>query len=441
MKYPNEPKVSVGIVSGKAIAFTLIDVFMVNGKKIKGNYVAEFADNKICWDGKLYSELLFIPTEDDASFTLHNVVIGVKFHWQRKEDQTFYGSLRLIVDANNLFAINEINVEDYLMSVVSSEMSATSSLELLKAHAVISRSWLLSQIEKRKNTATIHQQHNFIETTNKIIRWYDRTDHKLFDVCSDDHCQRYQGIERMTSTYVKQAITATRGKVLTYNGEICDTRFSKCCGGVSENFEYCWDNIRYPYLKAIADISPQSSEKLPNLTDEVIAEQWIRTSPKAFCNTTEKVVLQQILNDYDQETADFYRWTVDYTQAEIRALLERKLGVKFGNILALNPLKRGNSGRLYELEIVGTDHTLILGKELEIRRALSETHLYSSAFVVEAIDIINDVPQLFKIIGAGWGHGVGLCQIGAAVMGAQGYSYQEILSHYYSGSELTQLYQ
>lgn len=440
MVYTNEPIVAVGIVSGKLLSFTLTNAFMVNSKTILGNYSAHFVSGKIFWEGCEYAELLFTPIDDSASFTLQDVVIGVKFHWQRKESQTFRGSLRIIVDGERLYAINEIKVEDYLTSVISSEMSATSSLELLKAHAVISRSWLLSQIENRKRANIAHQHHDFIETPQKIIRWYDRTDHTLFDVCADDHCQRYQGIGRMTSSYVKQAVAATRGEVLTYDNKICDARFSKCCGGVSESFEYCWDNIKYPYLKAVADIKPKASKALPDLTDEETAKKWIKTSPNAFCNTDDKEVLRQVLNDYDQETSDFYRWTVKYTQTEVSTLLEHKLGIGFGNILALNPLKRGDSGRIYELEIVGSQRTMVIGKELEIRRALSESHLYSSAFVVETTEVVNDVPQLFKLIGAGWGHGVGLCQIGAAVMGANGYDYQTILAHYYVGSALTQLY-
>ncbi|KGF53445.1 SpoIID/LytB domain-containing protein [Prevotella amnii] len=441
MIYSEEPIVTVGILSNKTITFSLTNDFLLNGsKKVSGTYVAELVDDKICLEDVFYSELLFVPIKESSIFTLQDVVIGLNFHWQRKEDQTFKGSLRLVVDNSSIYAINEIKVENYLYSVISSEMRATSSLELLKAHAVISRSWLLSQIINRKKVKENSSQHDFIENSQKIIRWYERSEHTLFDVCADDHCQRYQGLGRAISVFAKQAIDATRGEVLTYNGELCDARFSKCCGGVTENFEYCWDNIKYPYLKSIVDTSIDKRSFLPDLTKEAIAEEWIKTSPKAFCNTKDKLVLRQVLNDYDQETTDFYRWEISYTQTELSSLLEEKLGIKFGQILSLNPLKRGKSGRLYEMEIEGTERSIILGKELEIRRVLSKSHLYSSAFVVEKKDLLEGVPQLFKIVGAGWGHGVGLCQIGAAVMGAQGYDYKQILSHYYSDSVLTRLY-
>lgn len=312
-------------------------------------------------------------------------------------------------------------MEDYLESVISSEMSATSNLPLLMAHAVISRSWLMSQKENKAKPNT-QERHG-----DAFIRWYDHTDHTFFDVCADDHCQRYQGITMETSPNVAEAIRRTRGELLTYNGEICDARFSKCCGGAMEEFQYCWDDTPKPYLKGIGDTP---SEKIPDLTIEENARQWIMSEPESFCNTKDKRILSQVLNDYDQETTDFYRWHVSYTQEQLTELVNRKLGMDLGTITDLVPLKRGKSGRIYELKIVGSKKTIVIGKELEIRRALSESHLYSSAFVVDKHD------NVFDIHGAGWGHGVGLCQIGAAVMGDKGYSYDEILKHYYPEAQI-----
>ena len=389
----------------------------------------------------MYDELLFDPTDAQSSFTLEDVTIGVNFHWERKEAQTFLGKLRFIVEDNNICAINELPVETYLTSVISSEMRATSSLELLKAHAVISRSWLLAQMEQRKaENNNVEKQPSFFKTDKEIVRWYDCEDHKRFDVCADDHCQRYQGITKAANKHVVEAIQQTAGEILTSHGEICDARYSKCCGGAIEEFQYCWENIKKPYLQALPDTLPDTTP-LPDLTDEAVARQWILSSPDAFCNTTDQKVLSQVLNDFDQETTDFYRWNQTYSQAEVKQLLEEKLEVQFGDIIDLIPLSRGKSGRIYRLKIVGKERTLIIGKELEIRRALSKSHLYSSAFIVEKADIKDGVPQKFIIKGAGWGHGVGLCQIGAAMMGKQGYRYEEILLHYYKGAEITKAYQ
>ena len=320
-------------------------------------------------------------------------------------------------------------------------MRATSSLELLKAHAVISRSWLLAQMEQRKaENNNADKQLSFFKTDEEIVRWYDREDHKRFDVCADDHCQRYQGITKAANKHVVEAIKQTAGEILTSRGEICDARYSKCCGGAVEEFQYCWENIRKPYLQALPDTMPDTTP-LPDLADEAVVHHWILSSPRAFCNTTDQKVLSQVLNDFDQETTDFYRWTQTYSQAEVKQLLEEKLGVLFGDVIDLIPLERGKSGRIYRLKIVGKERTLIIGKELEIRRSLSKSHLYSSAFIVEKVDIKDGVPQQFVIKGAGWGHGVGLCQIGAAMMGKQGYRYEEILLHYYKGAEITKAYQ
>lgn len=435
-----EPIVSVGIVSASKLCFSLNAPYTVCGSQHCGKQVVELSEGRILWENALYDELLFEPTDAHSSFTLEDVTIGVNFHWERKEAQTFLGKLRFIVQDNNICAINELPVETYLTSVISSEMRATSSLELLKAHAVISRSWLLAQIEQRKaENNNVEKQPSFFKTNEEIVRWYDREDHKRFDVCADDHCQRYQGITKAANKHVVEAIQQTAGEILTSHGEICDARYSKCCGGAVEEFQYCWENIKKPYLQALPDTLPDSTP-LPDLTDEAVARQWILSSPDAFCNTTDQKVLSQVLNDFDQETTDFYRWNQTYSQAEVKQLLEEKLEVQFGDIIDLIPLSRGKSGRIYRLKIVGKERTLIIGKELEIRRALSKSHLYSSAFIVEKADIKDGVPQKFIIKGAGWGHGVGLCQIGAAMMGKQGYRYEEILLHYYKGAEITKAY-
>lgn len=415
-KYEGTPLVSVGIVGAESITFTL------NGYGEDGSSrTATIHNGLIQYDGKAHTRLCFKPQSPDDSFSLMDVVIGVNFHWQRLETQAFRGSLRLLADGGKIWAINDLPVEDYLESVISSEMSAQSSLPLLMAHAVISRSWLMSQIDG--NTAPNTQASH----GDAFIRWYDHTDHTIFDVCADDHCQRYQGITKETSPNVAEAIRRTRGELLTYGDEICDARFSKCCGGAMEEFQYCWDDTPKPYLKGIGD-TPE--ETIPDLTVEENARQWILSSPKSFCNTTDKRILSQVLNDYDQETTDFYRWRVSYTQEELSKLVEKKLGAGLGTITDMRPLKRGTSGRICELRITGTKKTIVVGKELEIRRALSESHLYSSAFVVEKQG------DTFTLIGAGWGHGVGLCQIGAAVMGDKGYAYDEILRHYYPGAEI-----
>ena len=403
-----EPNVTVGIVSAEKISFTLNQPYTAKGETLTGEQQVEFSEGGILWRGNQYRELTFIPQSDDASFSLYDVTIGVNFHWERKETQVFAGTLRLVVEADKIVAINELPVERYLTSVISSEMSATASKEFLKAHAVISRSWLLAQMEKRKQLdAGGSGFFSFVKKDDELIRWYDREDHTIFDVCADDHCQRYQGITKQSSPAVEQAINETRGQVLTYDNEICDARFSKCCGGQTEEFQYCWEDTPKPYLTSFHD---------------------------PYCNTSDKHILSQVLNDYDQETPDFYRWTVEYSQEQLSELVNRKLKDDFGTITDLIPLERGKSGRIWKLKIVGTKKTFTIGKELEIRRALSETHLLSSAFEVEKSG------DKFILHGSGWGHGVGLCQIGAAVMGEQGKTYDEILLFYYRGAEIQRLY-
>ena len=436
-----KPYINVGIVTGKEISFTLNGKYLTQeGEVITGQLKASATGNgEISLDTKKIESIELTPEDNNCSFTLHNVTIGISYHWERQEEQTFTGKLKLITDGENVIAINILPVEDYLVSVISSEMSATSSLEFLKSHAVISRSWLLAQIENRdrKNGHKSLQQ-NFTTDENCIIRWYDREDHKLFDVCADDHCQRYQGITKASNPSVAKAVKETEGMVLMYGDEICDARFSKCCGGVSETFDTCWEDKDYPYLQPVIDDS--ENKDIPDLSIEENAEKWIRTTPAAFCNTHDEKVLKQILNNYDQETTDFYRWKVKYSQKEISELIHRKTGIEFGDIKDLIPMQRGKSGRISRLKIVGTLRTVTIGKELEIRRALSESHLFSSAFVIDKTEVAGSVPSEFTITGAGWGHGVGLCQIGAAMMGEKGYSYDKILLHYYRNAEIKKVY-
>ncbi|MGL4331883.1 MAG: SpoIID/LytB domain-containing protein [Bacteroidales bacterium] len=432
-----EPKINVGIMFQPAIRFNLDTLYTFEGNTYAGEYEAKIQDGKILFNGKCYDEILFESDEKDSSFVLHDVVIGIGFHWERKEDQRFRGNLRFIVEDDHLTAINILFVEEYLKSVISSEMSATSSKELLKAHAVISRSWLLYQTYKRTQIESSSQ--NYVSDTksaNEWIKWWDREDHLNFDVCADDHCQRYQGITRASQSLqmVEEAVEETRGELLMYDGVICDARFSKCCGGVVEEFQNCWEPVLYPYLTTLYDGDKNELSQIPDLTKEDEAEKWIRNAPAAYCNTKDKHILNQVLNNYDQETTDFYRWKVSYSFAETGSLIRRRLGLDLGEITNLIPRERGKSGRITKLEIQGTKDNLIIGKELLIRKALSESHLYSSAFVVDKSD------SGFVLTGAGWGHGVGLCQIGAAVMAENGFQYRDILAHYFPDSELNQQY-
>jgi SpoIID/LytB domain protein len=441
-----EPQISVGILLGSEINFSLNERFLLepNGVPFEKLHKVTIHKDQMWLDGEWVDDekLVFNPVRfRESSFELKEVIIGLGFHWERKENQTFKGSLEIRIEGDKLRAINRIPLEDYLVSVISSEMKATSSIELLKAHAVISRSWLMAQITKSSelSQSTVAYQ-SIIETADEYIRWYDREDHVGFDVCADDHCQRYQGITRQSTPIVEQAVAATRGNFLIYEGKICDARFSKCCGGISENFEQVWEPEFHPYLQSVID-NPDVPEGFEtDFSHEDAAGKWIRNKPDAFCNTNDKKVLSQVLNDYDQETSDFYRWKIIYKQAELAGLIARKSGIDFGDIVDLIPVERGRSGRIIKLKIIGTNRTLVVGKELEIRKLLSESHLYSSAFVVEKLNVINGIPGEFVLSGAGWGHGVGLCQIGAAVMSEKGYTYDQILLHYFSGASVSKEY-
>lgn len=433
-----EPLLEVGIVSGIQINFHFLSPYVISGQKEKvkhysGSYTANIEKDQIVFEDQIFKTLEFEPVSKDvASFELFDVRIGINFHWERSEKQVFEGHLKFIIESGKITAVNRIPLESYLTSVISSEMSAKASAELLKAHAVISRSWLLSQMEQKGKNSVNNP--GFIENETKRIRWYDREDHHHYDVCADDHCQRYQGITKASTPQVREAIRATRGQVLFSPGdkEICDARFSKCCGGMLEEFQYCWENSPKPYLVGLVDV-----DKKVDLTDlriEENARAWILGNPPAFCNTSDKSVLQQVLNNYDQETADFYRWKVTYSKEAISKLVFERSGIDFGEIQEFIPIERGVSGRIVQLKIIGSKKSLIIGKELEIRRSLSTSHLYSSAFVVEHTD------GGFTFHGAGWGHGVGLCQIGAAMMGEKGFQFTQILSHYYPNTELKHLY-
>ncbi len=433
-----ETNISIGILFAPTITFRLNGTYFNNGQKYSGEYSISKEGNNLALHSSLGTQVvpdnftLTPENEETANFDLLNVIIGINFHWERTEDQKFKGALKIMDEGKHLTAINILPLEDYLLSVISSEMSATSSLELLKAHAVISRSWLLAQ--KVKSEKLTDNYHSCIQDYQQYIRWYDREDHENFDVCADDHCQRYQGISKAYTPFVREAIEATRGEVLVYNGEICDARFSKCCGGVSEYFENTWEPVNHPYLTKVVDSETLSS--VPDLSQEDNARQWILSSPEVFCNTWDKEILSNVLNAYDQETQDFFRWQVSYTPTELSALIKSRIGIDFGNIQSITPLERGASGRIIRLQINGTKRSMTIGKELVIRKAFSTSHLYSSAFIVETEKDSSGLVTRFTLKGAGWGHGVGLCQIGAAVMSAKGYDYKQILSHYFPNTKL-----
>jgi stage II sporulation protein D len=439
--------IHVGIMSGSEIRFELNGHYadQNNRQYVQGKYKAIAAKGKIALDLEenrmMVENNVFLSPVDyrKASFRLFNVTIGIGFHWQKSEDQLFRGGLNLMINASGITVVNVLPVEDYLESVISSEMSAKSSVEMLKAHAVISRGWLLAQIEKGKDLRRHNDNYQSAYCNDdEMIRWYDREDHTEFDVCADDHCQRYQGITRASTAIVEEAVRETSGEILTSGDKICDTRFSKCCGGFTELFENAWEPIHHPYLQRVYDNVAMPVAENTDLTREESARSWILSDPPAFCNTSDKKVLSQVLNDYDQTTRDFYRWKVSYNREELGELIKSKTGIDFGTIMDMVPVERGVSGRLIRLRITGSKKTMVIGKELEIRKALSQTHLYSSAFVVEKVETKGSC--IFTLRGAGWGHGVGLCQIGAAVMGTMGYSYKEILLHYFRGAKLERWY-
>jgi SpoIID/LytB domain protein len=444
MSFPHEePVISVGLIEcATDIAFDLAEDFHLHDRLLPaGAYRARAAGDHLSLLSSEGREIFTSPAlhiipsaPQTACFTLHEVKIGKQFHWERAFSQMFKGELEiLLTPSGQVTAINKIHLEDYLASVIASEMSPESPEEFLKAHCISSRSWLLHQLKQK--TAGDQTGRKADYTATEIISWTGREAHGTFDVCADDHCQRYQGIGRANSAAIK-AVRETHGEVLAYHGEICDARYAKCCGGITENFTSAWEDVPVPYLQSTAD----AGEPLASVVSEQDAQQFIRSRPAAYCNIEDKKVIRRILPDFDCETKDFFRWQVDITQDELRNLLLTKTGIDFGEITQIVPLARGPSGRLFKIKICGTREEKVIGKELEIRRILSPTHLLSSALVVEPYGAAGGIPRGFKICGAGWGHGVGLCQIGAAGMAEQGMSYRQILSHYFRGAKLRKLY-
>jgi SpoIID/LytB domain protein len=435
----NQPKISVGIMDRQTEVTGLLDGnFHGDGfGPVSGRFSAKAEPGMIVFSdetnrGICRSPLIRLTGQENSTFSLFNVTIGSRFHWERKEDHTFRGDLilRLRKDGT-ICAINEILLEDYLKSVISSEMSGAAPMEFLKAHAILSRSWLLTALRRKKKTKeTSIPAEKTSERGGEVMRWYDREDHDLFDVCSDDHCQRYQGITKIISEQPEEAVRETRGMVIAYQDEICDARYSKACGGLTEDFATAWDDKRVPYLQSISDASVPYR---PIKTEEE-ACAWILSDPEAYCNLKDQHLLEKILPDFDRETKGFFRWTIEYSRTELEEILREKSGFDFGVLQEIVPLQRGPSGRISQLKIVGSKRSMVVGKELEIRRWLSRSHLYSSAFIVRV------EADRFTLHGAGWGHGVGLCQIGAAVMATQGYPAKEILRHYLRGVEMKRIY-
>ncbi|NLU39646.1 MAG: SpoIID/LytB domain-containing protein [Bacteroidales bacterium] len=407
----SEPLIRVGIMAAASVDFEL------KGSFRSGNKLVASGEYTVSSQELIAGKIVYEPQNSQSTFCLKKVTIGIGFHWEQAENQEFEGALILQYENGLVRAVNAVPLENYLKSVISSEMSAMNDLNLLNAHAVVSRSWLLAQLQNRQAVDVP----SFTQTDSEIKKWYDREDHVSFDVCADDHCQRYQGITKVISENALQAVENTRGVVLVYEDKICDARFSKCCGGMSEDFENVWQPVHVPYLVAVKDIDSSSGE--------------------VFCNTSDPEILRQVLIDFDQSTVNFYRWRVKYTQNQLSEIIARKSGIDFGEIIDLQPIERGKSGRINRLKIIGTKRELIVGKELEIRKWLSDSHLYSSAFEVEkVIDDTTTVPHQFILHGSGWGHGVGMCQIGAAVMSRKGYSFEAILNHYFTGAKLEKIY-
>ncbi|HUL20435.1 MAG TPA: SpoIID/LytB domain-containing protein [Thermodesulfobacteriota bacterium] len=435
----NPPKITVGIMDRRTEVFGRLDGNFRRGRfgLPSGGFSAEAEAEMIVLVDEAYHEIcrsksIRLTGQEGSAFSLFNVTIGDRFHWERTEDQTFLGDLTLAIRKDGtLTVINEISLEDYLTSVISSEMSSEAPLEFLRTQAILSRSWLLAALDRKKKKGNgFTRAGRTLERDGEVIRWYDREDHEHFDVCADDHCQRYQGITKILSEHAKEAVRGTRGIVITHHGEICDTRYSKACGGITEDFDAAWEDKRVPYLRSISDASVPHR---PMRTEEE-ASAWILSTPEAYCCTQDERLLEKILPDFDRETKGFFRWRVEYSRTELEQILLEKSGFDFGTLQEILPLRRGPSGRISRLRIVGSKRSMVVGKELEIRRWLSRSHLYSSAFIVKVEG------ERFIFQGAGWGHGVGLCQIGAAVMAAQGFSAEKILKHYFQGIEIKKIY-
>ena len=440
----HEPVIQVGILeSSPEIRGHWHDLFEIPGHgKRQGPFRASVRDGHIVLEAGGDTSVtapgaLHCLAAVNATFSLDDVVIGRRFHWERRETQTFSGNLTLLPGEDGLLtAVNELPLEDYLVSVVSSEMNGEAPCEFLKAHAIASRSWLAAMLESLGNVGVTPAMPQSSLNGDEIIRWYGREEHQRFHVCADDHCQRYQGLTRMVPGHAAAAVRATRGVFLVYGDEVCDARYYKACGGLTDNYDNTWEAKRIPYLTSISD----APHPFAPIRTEDEARAWVSARPDAYCNTTDEEVLRRILPDFDRETTDFFRWEVRYARKELENLLQRKAGIDFGTLKDLIPLERGPSGRIIRLKIEGSKRTVTVGKELEIRRWLSESHLYSSAFVVSADRDASGEAICFTLQGAGWGHGVGLCQIGAAVMAVQGFSAEAILKHYFPNADLRRLY-
>jgi SpoIID/LytB domain protein len=434
-----EPKITVGIMDRQTEVSGLLDgnISVDELGPSSGRFSAKATAGMLVFTDEAHHEIcrsksIRLTAHEDSLFTLFNVTVGNHFHWERKEDQTFQGDLILQARKDGtITAINEISLEDYLTSVISSEISSAAPIEFLKAHAILSRSWLLAALDRRKEVKDPFKlAEQRIGKEGEVMHWYDRQDHDLFDVCSDDHCQRYQGVTKILSKQAKEAIRETRGMAMTYEDEICDARYSKACGGITEAFDTAWDDKRIPYLESISDASTSH----PLIRTEEEAWGWILSEPEVYCNTKDEVLLEKILASFDRETKGFFRWRAEYSREDLQEILREKSGFDFGTLKEIVPLQRGPSGRISRLRIVGSKRSVVVGKELEIRRWLSRSHLYSSAFVVT----VEGDRYIFH--GAGWGHGVGLCQIGAAVMASRGFTAGEILKHYFRGVEIRKIY-
>ncbi len=437
-----EPVIKVGLVEEKQNIVGRFDgeFILPGGERMSGEFEARMDGSAVvlrAQDGREMRREEISCRSTGASFVMRNMVIGIHFHWERAEDETFRGDLRLVCDGAGIMAVNEIGVEEYLKSVISSEMSAGSPMELLKAHAMTSRSWLVAMLERQKSKEKKEGGlRRTTQTDDELIRWYDREDHARFDVCADDHCQRYQGVTKIMSRTAREAVEETRGKFLTSGGEICDARYYKACGGTTDVFASAWENQTVSYLQSISD----APRPFAPIKTEREAARWLKSEPEAYCNTKDGKILRQILPSFDRETTDFFRWRVEYKREELETILNEKSGFNFGTLMDIVPVQRGPSGRIIRLKIVGSQKTLIVGKELEIRRWLSKSHLYSSAFIVETERDPEGIPLKITLIGGGWGHGVGLCQIGAAVMATKGKKAEEIVQHYFRSAELKKLY-
>ena len=437
-----EPVISVGILSAGSFTLDGSLACKEHAFALSGRATVSACADRVAIETdsarREFSSPIILTSGDGTPFVIRGVPVGRQFHWEHSEDQRFKGALRLVRSGGDVLAINLIGLEEYLASVISSEMSPRCSLNFLKAHAIASRSWLLAQLARARAPRKMAEQTDYTTASpDRLIRWYDRQEHALFDVCADDHCQRYRGVSEEPTPIVRRAVEETRGNVLRYRGEVCDARFSKSCGGITEPFHRVWQNRQIDYLSSVADSAPGGET---DVSAEDAARRWIESRPEAYCNTSDPALIRQLLPEQDHRTSDFYRWQLEYGQEEISALIATRSEIDFGAIRSLRALERGPSGRISLLEIEGEKRTLALGKELEIRRVLSPTHLYSSAFIVELMDVRSGVPRRFRLRGAGWGHGVGMCQVGAAVMGEKGFECGAILKHYFTGAEIAVLY-